>query len=154
MGGTLLTPMIFEDNWIRLCLIIRDNDRESWAAIVQPEIDNTFGTSGQKWWKDVEDKKRKVKAKREKKLTNSFLSWIIDSARENAFTDITSCFKIWCKKWHFEAGVSNLNCVPRIAKHSLTINLKIIFFLVWLAPFGCLYYFRSFSAIKWSILSI
>ncbi len=29
-----------------------------------------------------------------------------------------------------------------------------IFFLVWLAPFGCRYYFRYFSAIKWSILSI
>ena len=43
-------------------LAVRENDREPWAAIVQPEIDNTFGTSGQKWWKDVEDKEEKKKS--------------------------------------------------------------------------------------------
>ena len=47
--------------------VVRENDREPWAAIVQPEIDNTFGTSGQKWWKDVEDKEEKKKSESQKK---------------------------------------------------------------------------------------
>ncbi len=40
-----------------------------------------------------------------------------------------------------------------LQKATIFIMFMIVFlniFLVWLAPFGCFYYFRSFSAIKWS----